>query len=83
MGFSRQKYWSWLPFPSPGNLSDPGIRPVSPALAGGFFMIPLIGWYLLYLEEGMEIHCSILAWRIPWTEEVWWATVHRVTESWT
>ena len=32
-------------------------------------MIPLIAWYLLYLEEGMEMHSSILAWRIPWTEE--------------
>ena len=32
MGFSRQKYWSGLPFPSPGDLSDPGIEPGSPAL---------------------------------------------------
>ena len=32
MGFSRQEYWSELPFPSPGNLSDPGIEPRSPAL---------------------------------------------------
>ena len=32
MGFSRQEYWSGLPFPSPGNLSDPGIEPRSPAL---------------------------------------------------
>ena len=31
MGFSRQEYWSGLPFPSPGNLSDPGIEPMSPA----------------------------------------------------
>ena len=40
MGFSRQEYWSGLPFPTPGDLSDPGIEPeslVSPALAGGFF----------------------------------------------
>ena len=29
MGFSRQEYWSGLPFPSPGNLPDPGIEPVS------------------------------------------------------
>ena len=29
MGFSRQEYWSGLPFPSPGDLSDPGIKPVS------------------------------------------------------
>ena len=32
MGFSRQEYWSGLPFPSPRNLSDPGIEPGSPAL---------------------------------------------------
>ena len=32
MGFSRQEYWSGLPFPSPGNLPDPGIEPRSPAL---------------------------------------------------
>ena len=32
MEFSRQKYWSGLPFPSPGDLPDPGIEPVSPAL---------------------------------------------------
>ena len=37
MGFSRQEYWSWLPFPSPGDLPDPGIIPVSLGLAGGFF----------------------------------------------
>ena len=37
MGFSRQKYLSGLPFPPPGDLSDPGIKPVSPALADGFF----------------------------------------------
>ena len=37
MGFSRQEYWSRLPFPSPGDLPDPGIKPASPALAGVFF----------------------------------------------
>ena len=34
--FSRQEYWSRLPFPSSGDLPDPGIKPESPALAGGF-----------------------------------------------
>ena len=37
MGFSRQEYWSRLPCPTPGDLSDPGIKPVSlvsHALAG-------------------------------------------------
>ena len=32
MGFSRQEYWSGLPFPSPADLPDPGIEPRSPAL---------------------------------------------------
>ena len=32
MGFSRQEYWSGLPFPSPGDLPDPGIKPRSPAM---------------------------------------------------
>ena len=32
MGFSKQEYWSGLPFPSPGDLPDPGIEPGSPAL---------------------------------------------------
>jgi len=32
MGFSRQEYWSGLPFPSPGDLPDQGIEPRSPAL---------------------------------------------------
>ena len=38
--FFRQEYWSGLPFPTPGDLPDPGIEPMSPvssALAGGFF----------------------------------------------
>ena len=37
MGFSRQEHWSWLSFPSPGDLPHPGIKLMSPALAGGFF----------------------------------------------
>ena len=36
MGFPRQEYWSVLPFPSPGDLPDPGIKPGSPASARGF-----------------------------------------------
>ena len=39
MGFSRQEYWSGLPFPSAEDLSNPGIKPASPALAGRFFTI--------------------------------------------
>ena len=56
MGFSREAYWSGFPFPSPGDLPDSGIEPVSlssPALAGGFFTTsatwaaPVVHTYLL------------------------------------
>ena len=42
MGFSRREYWNGLPFSSPRDLPDPGIKPasvLSPALAGRFFTI--------------------------------------------
>ena len=42
MGFSRQEYWSRLPFPTPGDLPDSRIEPTSlasPALAGRFFTV--------------------------------------------
>ena len=37
MEFSRQEYWGGLLFPTPGHLPDPGIKPMSPILAGRFF----------------------------------------------
>ena len=43
MGFPRQGYWSGLPFHLPGDLPDPGIEPVSLALAGGFFPAEPLG----------------------------------------
>ena len=39
LGFPRQEYYSGVPFPSPGDLPDPGIEPVSPALAGKLLTI--------------------------------------------
>ena len=38
MGFSRQEYWSGLPFPSPGNLPDPGIEPLVSRIPGRRFL---------------------------------------------
>ena len=43
MGFSRQEYWSGWPFPSPGDLPDPGIEPRSPA-----FLLGLTRFILFY-----------------------------------
>ena len=39
LGFPRQEYWGGLPFPSPGDLPNPGTEPASPALAGGFYTV--------------------------------------------
>ena len=43
MGFLRQQYWSGLPFPSPGDLPDPGIEPVSPELQVEFLPLSHLG----------------------------------------
>ena len=43
MEIPRQEYWTALPFPPPGCLPDPGIKPASPALAGRFFTTAPLG----------------------------------------
>ena len=53
MEFTRQEYWSGLPFPTPGDLPDPGIEPASlasPALADRFFTTALPGKPLPFLS---------------------------------
>ena len=55
-GFSRQVYWSGLPFPSPGDIPDTGIEPMSlmsPALARGFFTTS-ITWDSCELSDEMS-----------------------------
>ena len=84
MGFSIQEYWSGLPFPSPEDLSDPGIEPRSPALQADSYPpshqgIPQYLFTKLLLEAescfqftyglAMAPHSSTLAWKIPWMEE--------------
>ena len=67
MGFSRQEYWSGLPFRSPGDLPNPGIEPVCLALASGFCTTELPGkpsslgtslqWlYLVHPCLGVSLH---------------------------
>ena len=63
MRFSRKEYWSGLPLPSPGDLPNPGIEPVSlvsPVLAGRFFTTvppgkPLISVTLCYGEVAKNV----------------------------
>ena len=51
MGFSRQEYWNGLPFPSPGELPDPGIEPRSPALQADALQTELCGKPLVYISS--------------------------------
>ena len=69
MGYPRQEYWSGLPFPSPGDLLDPGIEPKSPALVGRFFTIepprkPYSTYKRTYFNSGL-IKSSLL---VDWTK---------------
>ena len=58
MGFSRQEYWSGLPFPSPGDFPNPGIKPRSPALqADSLTAVPpgkYLRWCLLNQGKVMQ-----------------------------
>ena len=77
MGFPRQEYWSGLPFPSPGDLPDPGMESVSPAtptLAGRFFTTESPG--SPYSFTGLP---KMLAWVFPLDgmekpEQTFWPT---------
>ena len=54
MEFSRQEYWSGLPFPSPGGLSDPGIEPRSPTLQADALQSELLGkptYIYIYIDR--------------------------------
>ena len=55
MAFSRQEYWSGLPFPSPRDLPNPGIKPASPALAGGSFPLSSPGKPLHFIGHQANV----------------------------
>ena len=63
MGFPRQDYWNGLPFPSPGDLPDPGMElesPESPSLAGGFFTTEPPGSHVITMYMGM-LGCTVVS----------------------
>ena len=62
-GISQEDYWSGLPFPSPGDLPDPGVKLVSPALQAG--SLPLISWG----ESSVETWALPAGWFCPGSEE--------------
>ena len=55
MGFSRQEYWSGLPFPSSGDLPDPGIKPRSPALQADSLLTEPPG----HSQEGICVYIQL------------------------
>ena len=84
IGFSRQEYWSRVPFPSPGDLPDPGIKRRSPTLQAVSLLaelpgvkesacnagdVSLIPGSEGSLEKELATRSSLLAWETPCTEE--------------
>ena len=59
--FSQKEYWSGLPFPTPGHLPNPGIKPMSPALAGRFLTSapPRKPYNRILLSHKREQNCAI------------------------
>ena len=80
MGFSSQEYWNYLPFPSPGDLPDKGIRPTSlrsPELAGGFLTTSttweaqtLILFYILWASLVTQMVKNLPAMQETWVNNV-------------
>ena len=81
LGSPRQEQWSELPFPSPGDLSDPRIKPAFPALAGEFFTTKppgksQLGLFLFYSYHVVDMNlqlqiltvgkCQFLALVVQW-----------------
>ena len=68
MGFSKQEYWSGLPFSSPGHLPDPEIKPKSPGSAGTLFTTKPPSWQreLALTEGGIEVMRDSKATQVLW-----------------
>ena len=87
LGFSRQEYWSGLPFPPPGGLPNLGIEPtspMSPVLAGRFFTTESPGTSLLAqtvkcLSTMQETWVRSLGWEDPLEKEM---AIHSRTIAW-
>ena len=72
MEFSRPEYWSWWPFPPPGDLSNPGMEPRSPALQADFLLCEPPGAPTVKKSEcqridAFELWCWRRLLRVPWT----------------
>ena len=82
MGFSGQEYWSGLPFPSPVELPDAGIKSTSPALAEGFFASEHLGSpeNRAVLFKHLIVICTVPI--VPVGQRIWGAYNLYTLESW-
>ena len=71
MGFSRKEYWSGLPFPSLGDLPDPGIEPVSSALHVHSLPTESPGKLFSYHEAEVKSLSCVQLFVTPWTVAYW------------
>ena len=67
MGFSRQKYWSGLPFPSPWDLHDTGVKTLSPALQVDSLPAELPGKPITIYQLQMKSLSRVQLFATPWT----------------
>jgi len=70
MGISRQEYWTGLPFPPPGDLPDPGIKLLSPALADGFLLLCHRGRKIQNLKASSPRSVEYCSWslKVVWRQ---------------
>ena len=87
MGFPRREYWSWLPFPSPGELSNPGMKPASPTLAVGYFFYHWTIWEAptythnkILKERGIQDHFTCLLWNLYAGQDATLRNRHGITD---
>ena len=66
MGFSKQEYWSGLPFPSPGDLSNPGIEAGSPALQTDALPSEPLGKPTSFRISPSSEYSGLISFRIDW-----------------
>ena len=71
MGFSRQEYWSGLPFPTPGDLPDPGIEPSPPALQADSLLSEPPG-IRFELRKKIWVYVCLEHWFSPGRRRHWW-----------